>query len=317
MAGRSQTDSVAAFVAANQDLLDEILGDPDDPLKKPDQQPLDVAARHLLRRKVTDVLAVAGQHQPPVNLYRVARHLNVRRIMRSKLNAEGRIVRDGNAYDVEINASAPRTRQRFSLAHELAHTFFLQHVPVLTRSRAESAEQTRHWQHEEYLCHFAAAEFLMPASAFIRDAASVGPSLLAANWLSRRWDVSREACYRRIIDIAAWPVGFLLLRKNSEGYQVCGHPGIAGGAYITKCVSYSSPLGRVLGTRASWKGRLMLNLGGPAESYYCDVEAGTAGRDAVVMTILAPDAEPLCRRSQLKIWSKQPSNLANATVPHK
>jgi len=301
------TNSVAAFIAANRELAELITTEPGERIEALYVRSNTERARLILRHKINELLIATGQMDPPVNLYRVAARCGIRRILRASIPIDGQIIKDGENYDIELRASAPRRRQRFSLAHELSHTFFLEHVPELLRSRDQGAGGNSHWKAEEALCNFGAAEFLMPPGPFLRDALSTGPSLDALEWLSNRWDVSRETCVRRICELNAWNVTFAIFRKTDTGYApsaVINRDGT--GSYQTSLHRHGSTLAKLISRGSPWQGYLRICLGGAAERYYCAISSSEDGQFGYVMAILGLDAAELHRRSQVRVWQLRP-----------
>ena len=85
-------------------------------------------------------------------------------------------------YSVVIDENATHSRQRYSLAHELAHIMLLESdpasedLPKAPRLRSAAAEDNA-WQVEERLCDEIAAELLMPERLFSSELARLGNSL--------------------------------------------------------------------------------------------------------------------------------------------
>ncbi|WP_339908961.1 ImmA/IrrE family metallo-endopeptidase [Symmachiella dynata] len=104
---------------------------------------------------------------------------------------------------MRVNPDRPETRQRFSIAHEISHTFFPDYetkdwcrTDARYRNRANPAEFL------EMLCDIAAAELLFPQPWFDRDAATVqDASDLAA--LATKYLASREATIRRFAETSS------------------------------------------------------------------------------------------------------------------
>lgn len=314
MADNTSHNSIEAFISERRSLLQDLAEDPDGDTVVGGPSTLNDQARVLLRWEIAQLLLIAEQSEPPINLLKIAKYCGVSRVLKSSIEAEGRIVRRAGGYDIELNSHAPRRRQRFSLAHELAHTFFLKYVPVLTESRARQtparqAQTLKCWRLEEELCNFGAAEFLLPPGPFLRDALELGPSLTAAAYLAERWDVSLECCCRRLTELNAWPAAFLWFTTDGEGYAIRGSAGLTGLTTRTRQFSAKSPLGKILAAQRQWHGRLSLALDGSADTYFCDVRPSRSGSNAVLMAIRAPEAESLHQRSQLKVWSKKPTNF--------
>ncbi len=305
MGPRLETDSVRAFVAANGEIRSYLAHDPEDPrIGLRDAQ--SIGAREILRFKITQLLEETGQSKPPVNLYRLASRMGIRRIVRSDIQVDGRILRCGSSYDIELCSGAPRRRQRFSLAHELTHTFFLDFVPELVGGRNRDRIEQSHWKAEELLCNFGAAEMLMPAGPFLGDAISVGPSIEAVSWLGQRWDVSFQSCLRRLCELNAWPTAFFRVIGIGDSYDVSNPIGLPSWPFslAENRRAGKSRIGSIINKGTPWLGHLRLALGGPSEEYLCQVNPAKTGNRAQVMIVLHPDGEQLCKRSKLAVWSR-------------
>jgi hypothetical protein len=88
------------------------------------------------------------------------------------------------------------TRERFSLAHELAHTFFYDRNQKVPKPMNGSPRGER----LERLCHFAASEILLPSPLLKRELEKRGTvkSSEALLSLAIHFDVSLEALMRKI-----------------------------------------------------------------------------------------------------------------------
>ena len=100
---------------------------------------------------------------------------------------------------VLVNANKPRVRQRYSVAHEVAHTLFPDYEAELRRAG-------QLWRREgdntelEALCQAAASEFIMPRDAFVAAAARSGSTISGVIAISRQFDASPEAAARRLAE---------------------------------------------------------------------------------------------------------------------
>ena len=126
----------------------------------------------------------------------------------SSLGTDASLIPYADGYVVLIDAGAPSTRQRFSLAHEIAHTFVgPPHQPVNGEPpiRAHLAAPLSR-EEEERLCNAAAAELLMPRHLFAAETRKVGYSLGSLRLLAHRFRVSLEAALVRMAEVAEVPV---------------------------------------------------------------------------------------------------------------
>lgn len=121
-----------------------------------------------LKKVMTDKGEVLTKYlsEYPVKLGSLARELGVGGIRVSSMptGVSGQIAREGGAYYIRVNRNEARERQRFTIAHELAH--YLLHRDVIDRSpdgitdnvlyRSGAPEQI------EYEANRLAADLVMP-----------------------------------------------------------------------------------------------------------------------------------------------------------
>ena len=146
-------------------------------------------ARRLIRDLVPEGARLAGRREP-LNLNALASELGVRDIQTRLLTSspdhhtgvDAVLIPRDSGYSVIINKNAPYTRQRFSLAHELAHIILLSSELCAgrpdrsTRYRSEGSTVGSK-EFEERLCDEIAAELLMPEELFKEEIESQGRSL--------------------------------------------------------------------------------------------------------------------------------------------
>jgi len=117
----------------------------------------------------------------------------------------GFCLRDDEFPLIYLNNSTTKTRQIFSLLHELAHLLF----NINGLSKFDQSYVTQLPQHErkiEVFCNAVASEVLMPGPDFNRQVANLPADLSDApdavfSKLARRYGVSREAVLRRFLDL--------------------------------------------------------------------------------------------------------------------
>ncbi|MCG7985342.1 MAG: ImmA/IrrE family metallo-endopeptidase [Candidatus Thiodiazotropha lotti] len=126
-----------------------------------------------------------------------------------------------NKIRIEFNPNRPRGRVRFSIAHEIAHSFF-QDCAEKTRYRDNNTESDD-WQ-LELLCNIAAAELIMPIGSFVSD---VEDKLDIEQLLELRskYDVSLEAVLIRAAKLTDKPCNIFCASRietvaNKGRYQI-------------------------------------------------------------------------------------------------
>jgi Zn-dependent peptidase ImmA (M78 family) len=99
---------------------------------------------------------------------------------------------------IYVNNSSAKTRQIFTLFHELAHLLF--HTSGIDTLENRDIDGLPDRQKPiEILCNRFAAQFLVPESAFAAALTGREPSEHTAEYLAARFHVSREFIYRKFL----------------------------------------------------------------------------------------------------------------------
>lgn len=167
----------------------------EDPIAKIEAQVRDV----VLRAKD------AGWAGPPFNPIAIANLLNIPVDPTSSV-LDARTVPGIEGPRIQYNPQQTRERARFSIAHEIAHTFFSD-VLEATRHRGGDPNVTDDWQ-LEMLCNIAAAEMVMPVGSL--PSLEKLPSLEELLTERVQYDVSVEAFLIRVIKAADPPVSMFV-----------------------------------------------------------------------------------------------------------
>jgi Zn-dependent peptidase ImmA (M78 family) len=157
-----------------------------------------------------------GWSGPPFNPLELAERLGIRVVPTADVR-DARIVARGEGFSIELNPNRPRVRQRFSLAHEIAHTLFPD-CSEAVRNRALHVEATETDWEIEALCNIAAAELLMPAGAMPeeRREGSIDDALA----LRDRFDISAEAVLIRTVQLSRRPIAMFSASRIERGQRV-------------------------------------------------------------------------------------------------
>jgi Zn-dependent peptidase ImmA (M78 family)/O-acetyl-ADP-ribose deacetylase (regulator of RNase III) len=103
---------------------------------------------------------------------------------------------------IEYNPNRPKTRVRFSICHELAHTLFPDCTQQV-RNRLYHAETTPVSYELEMLCNLAAAEFLLPVGSIQEDLSAFRLSIATALQLRLKYEASVEAVLLRLAGLSS------------------------------------------------------------------------------------------------------------------
>ena len=111
---------------------------------------------------------------------------------------DAELVPDGlGGVTMRVNTDRPETRQRFSVAHEISHTFFPDYTTKeWCRTDARYRDRQNAEDFLEMLCDIGAAELLFPQPWFGRDATAVTDASGIIS-LASTYHASREATIRR------------------------------------------------------------------------------------------------------------------------
>ncbi|HEY6251128.1 MAG TPA: ImmA/IrrE family metallo-endopeptidase, partial [Candidatus Angelobacter sp.] len=125
-----------------------------------------------------------------------------------------------DGFRMVLNLSVPATRLRFTLAHELCHTFFYEHVPELKFMPHETDEM------EESLCNFGAAELLMPKQSVVKSAKNQPVSLQVLDAMADSYSVSPESMLVRLRSLRLWKAELWYWSRTADGDFVCRRNGL-------------------------------------------------------------------------------------------
>jgi len=162
----------------------------------------EAAIRQQARGLIEQYRAAFADAEMPVDMEVLA---SLRGITKSDLppvhSDDAELTPDGaGGVEYRVNPDRPETRQRFSVAHEIAHTFFPGYqTKTWCRTDAKYRRRDNPNEFVEMLCDIGASELLMPLQWFATDilAVATAEQLLA---LARTYHASREAVLRRFAE---------------------------------------------------------------------------------------------------------------------
>ena len=170
--------------------------------------------REAVRRVIADL--IQDVMCPPTALEEVGRKLGVQEISYESFPGSGELHKERNGYRIVCSSDQPRSRQRFTVAHELAHV-------ILERTGRNAP---RAGDSVERVCDMLAAECLMPASVF-QGQLPATPTLRDITNLARIFDTSITATAIRCAQFRA-----VCVFEVSGDRVTWGYGGIRPGAVI-------------------------------------------------------------------------------------
>ena len=161
------------------------------------ESPIDRMER-IARASVLEA-AESGWLGPPYDPIELATSRGIR-VQPNASIADARVFVSNDQYILEYNPNRTRGRVNFSIAHEIAHTFF-EDCREKVRDRVSNPTRTDDWQ-LEMLCNIGAAEILMPVGALPSDidATTSIEDLMA---LRKQFQVSSEALLIRLVKLSS------------------------------------------------------------------------------------------------------------------
>jgi len=163
-----------------------------------------------IRRCADSLLADAEVAQPPVSLDLLASCRRVGKVEQVDMVEAGRLVPEGDAYVIQVNRRHPEGKRRFTVGHEICHTFFNE-VEQSARASCDLATGLFDLrQEEEYLCDVGAAHILLNPRWLLPMAESRSASLDALLEIARACGASIEATAFQLAQADVLPCTFVL-----------------------------------------------------------------------------------------------------------
>jgi hypothetical protein len=164
-----------------------------------DRDPVEV----IVEKARAIVLSAIDAQAPtaPIDPFRLADLLSVKVIPRPDVRDARTVCGPDRKPLIEYNPSRPRTRVRFSICHELAHTLFPDCTQQV-RNRLFHSEASPVEYELEMLCNLAAAEFLLPVGSVQEDMSKLQLSIDTALELRKKYQASTEAVLLRLAGLS-------------------------------------------------------------------------------------------------------------------
>jgi Zn-dependent peptidase ImmA (M78 family) len=163
---------------------------------------------NLAEQRAIDVLKKAGVDQLPVPVERIANQLNAEIAYESyEGDVSGMLYRSDEHRLIGVNSRHAQTRQRFTIAHEIAHLVMHEGTPMFIDRFVRVNWRNGASNQQEVEANAFAAELLMPrrfveaeVERVISKQSKVTPEELAAT-LAKSFEVSAEAMRYRLANL--------------------------------------------------------------------------------------------------------------------
>lgn len=256
-----ETGSASLTGAWTNDSVRALVGDAD---------PLEFIVRRC--RDIVFEAVEAGWSGPPFDPLALAKLLGLPTLANDDLR-DARVAAgtDGRPL-IEFNPTRPRGRLKYSIAHEIGHTFFpdvLNQPRHRTGSGAVATVDDDAWQ-LELLCNIIAAELVMPVAFFpVNELENAPLDIDRVMVLRARFDVSAEAVLRRVAEVTSHPIAVfaaarLPARSSAAQFRIdyvvpsrtCSVPLKRGNLVDSATLAECSAVGFTAKAEESWPGDL-------------------------------------------------------------
>jgi Zn-dependent peptidase ImmA (M78 family) len=160
-----------------------------------------------VEEKVRELLSSNNVVRPPVPVALIANNAGIFiREAPTGTNISGALIRSGGFVYIAVNNAHHANRQRFTIAHELAH-YYLEHIGTdvhvdgdFTIKRDEKSSTAT--DDNEILANQFAAQLLMPTQFLVRDVTDLMPlDQEKIKRLGRKYQVSEQAMTIRLTNL--------------------------------------------------------------------------------------------------------------------
>lgn len=173
------------------------------------------------RELVHELIKKRGQEEPPFLAEELASLRGIRVVKADLGKVDGLLIRYPDGYTIKVNANHHPSRQNFSCAHEIGHTFLheLDRLPCLDNYNDNEFRMSNLkfiGKAKEDLCNIAAAELLMPEIFFKKYLAGFNLSVSSIERLAHIFKVSIQAAAIRISQVSTEPCSVILWKQYQK-----------------------------------------------------------------------------------------------------
>lgn len=159
-------------------------------------------------------------HRPGIDLELLATRMGVVQIREADMAEDGRLEQDGRRAIIFLRSGLGRGRQRFTLAHELAHRALIHpNAPAVAYRRIGDSDN------EERLCDEVAAALLMPRH-WMRSLTARPQNLSTLRYIAHYAQVSLSAALVRSREVNHWRSSLLRFSFEQDKWRLQGASGV-------------------------------------------------------------------------------------------
>lgn len=187
----------------------------------------EAAIRQSAQSLIRQYTQLVSDDAPPFNMVALASLRSIRKTDDPpKFSKDAEIAPDGSGGMIlRLNSERPRTRQRFSIGHEIGHTLFPGYKSTVHCRKGTDRDWSDPKDLIENLCDVAASEFLFPEPWFHDAAQSIAGEAAELLALAQTYLASPEATVRRFVEVRDDPEAVIFFRwklKPSEHKRADG-----------------------------------------------------------------------------------------------
>jgi hypothetical protein len=178
------------------------------------------AIRAKARELVTDFHATFGD-MPPFKMDVLASFRGIRPSSEPPAHSpDAELQPDGKGgVLLRLNRNRPFTRQRFSVGHEITHTFFPGYEQKVQCRKPKMRDWSEPEDVLEHLCDIGSSELLFPLPWFEAAATELAMTADGIARLAEQYQASPEATIRRLLDLSKEPMAAVFFRWKLKPAQ--------------------------------------------------------------------------------------------------
>lgn len=161
-----------------------------------------LAIRNRVRFFMLQFSSFFPETAPPIDMEALASFRGIKISNEPPQHSDDAELVSGGGLRIRLSRNRPVTRQRFSVGHEIGHTFFEGFSERVQCRKGKDQDWAEAGDILESLCDVAAAEMLMPLPWFRKDAKRLQWTAAGLIELAEKYAASLDATVRRRVDLS-------------------------------------------------------------------------------------------------------------------